>query len=147
MSRLDDVLAQMAAGIVMVAPRDASHYNYPSTSSGPRSHSGGRLHAMTAHETAACAPVLLVADSAQPAAAAPGELLCRRQACYVRWFPARPEPATAITWRPEARQSPHWCPRCESLTRVDGCPAGNPAHHACAACGWCPDCPAQDRNA
>jgi hypothetical protein len=95
-SRLDDVRARVAAGVVMVAPRDASCYNYPSTSAGPRSHSGGRLHVMV-REQAACSGALLVAESAQPAATAPGELLCGRQACYVRWFPARPDPDIWIT--------------------------------------------------
>jgi hypothetical protein len=91
MGRLDDVRAQVAAGVVMVAPRDASCYNSPSMYAGPRSHSGGRLHVMV-NETAACSGALLVAENAQPAAAAPVELLCQRQACYVRWFPARHQP-------------------------------------------------------
>ena len=51
----------------------------------------------------------------------------------------RNEPA-GIGWGPEAARSPHWCPRCESLTRVDGCHGRQATHHGCAVCGWCPDC-------
>lgn len=118
MSRLDDVRAQVAAGTVMVAPRDASCYNYPSTSAGPRSHSGGRLHVMV-NEAAACSGALLVAEHARPAAGAPAELLCQRQACYVRWFPVRHPPGQV--YDPDAAQ-----------------PVGWGEHPRDCACGDCP---------
>lgn len=77
----DEIRTRIEAGEVLVAPRDASAYNYPPTSAGPRSHAGGRYHAITPDERARCsgAPVVL------GLARAPGDvdvsLICPRRPC------------------------------------------------------------------
>jgi hypothetical protein len=77
------VAAWARAGVPAAAPRDASCYNSPSHASerATRSHVGGKYHAVADGEMAACAPVLLVLESARPAADLDPALLCRRRPC------------------------------------------------------------------
>jgi hypothetical protein len=79
------MLARAQAGELLLAPRDASWFNYPATASGPRSHAGGRYHVATYGGTAACWPVLLVMELAVPARDADTALVCRRQPCAGAW--------------------------------------------------------------
>jgi hypothetical protein len=92
LERARAVLDRVEAGEVLVAPRDASCYDFPSTSSGPRSHSGGRYHVVTAAHggASACSGALLVIDVARRAADTDRELMCRRSACYARWWAVQP---------------------------------------------------------
>jgi hypothetical protein len=88
-----EALASVAAGAVLVAPRDATAYNYPSTSTGPRSHAGGRYHVIAARHggASACSGAPLVLELATPAAGADPIMLCRRPACSRAWLAARKE--------------------------------------------------------
>lgn len=90
--RYRQVLDEVRAGAVLAAQRDATAYNCPSTSSGPRSHCGGKYHAVTARDggTAACSGrvVLLVEEARHPAGLDP-VLFCRRPACLAKLRAAR----------------------------------------------------------
>lgn len=79
--RSRQVAARITAGEVLVAPRDASWYDHPSTSAGPRSHCGGKRHVMTAQWTAVCSGAPLIREDSRPPGDVDPVLLCRRRAC------------------------------------------------------------------
>lgn len=88
------LIARVRAGEILAAPRDASWYNSPSTSAGPRSHCGGRYHALTAAQAPKCnRRALLVLDLAKPPGDVAEILLCRRAACRAAWQAAAQQPS------------------------------------------------------